>query len=36
MKYMNSLKDGAISDDDLDMVAGGSCSSGITACGTLC
>lgn len=27
MKYMNSLKDGAVSDDDLDQVAGG-CFSG--------
>lgn len=26
MNYMNSLRDGAVSDDDLDMVAGGGCS----------
>jgi len=27
MKYINSLKDGAISDDNLDKVAGGGCTS---------
>lgn len=28
MNYMNNIKEGAISDDDLDQVAGGACTSG--------